>query len=569
MRLINTETGQFEEFIGRKVPKYAILSHTWEEEEVSFQDMTNGAFEKKKGYAKISKTCQLASAAGYRYAWVDTCCIDKSSSAELTEAINSMYRWYQRSAICYTYLSDLPPDAHLGTELPNCRWFTRGWTLQELIAPDEIYFLDRDWNLVGSKGGLLEQLAGITGIRQDVLRHAEPLSSIPVAQKMSWAADRITTRAEDTAYCLLGIFEVNMPLLYGEEERAFRRLQEEIIRTTPDLSIFAWFLPRPAGSDESTRTYCGVLADSPSAFWGCSLFSRRVTTQREFVLSNCGIKTQVQILWDPIPGSSGSRYMLPLDCSTEPEVFFGVRLRKCGPDYFVRENPWGLRRYRVPLWPSQSRERFLLAELPTTNAVGGLLIGDMRLFVGQTRWYALQIYNSSQFHPYSAWPSARYDDEDGLFFVSDDQLSDYGAMQLVLNFTYANGHDKIPVKLELMFYALGWASTNPHTLQCSIMDYKSRLSRLKDAQNTISELEQHRPQIIAHLKHREVPKQSASVHRIPDTDHYVVVTFTPTLAQNPDVCMKSFWRITFSYKIYKHFSMVPIIPNENWKSLGP
>jgi hypothetical protein len=143
MRLINTSTGRFEEFIGRNIPKYAILSHTWEEEEVSFKDTSDPSCKSKKGYSKIAMTCRLAAEAGLGYAWVDTCCIDKSSSAELTEAINSMFQWYGRAAICYVYFSDMVPSASLETGLQGCRWFTRGWTLQELIAPKKIDFFDQ------------------------------------------------------------------------------------------------------------------------------------------------------------------------------------------------------------------------------------------------------------------------------------------------------------------------------------------------------------------------------------------------------------------------------------------
>lgn len=122
MRLINTSTGAFEEFIGRNIPEYAILSHTWEDEEVSYQDYLGGACPLKKGYEKIRKTCELARESGVVYAWVDTCCIDKSSSAELTEAINSMYQWYERSEKCFVYLSDLEEGADLKTHLSKCRW---------------------------------------------------------------------------------------------------------------------------------------------------------------------------------------------------------------------------------------------------------------------------------------------------------------------------------------------------------------------------------------------------------------------------------------------------------------
>jgi hypothetical protein len=122
MRLINTSTYQLEEFFGSQIPKYAILSHTWEDEEVSFKDISDGTHAHKKGFVKIAKTCELAASEGLAYAWVDTCCIDKSSSAELTEAINSMFRWYERAEVCYAFLSDLPVHSDLDKIMPSCRW---------------------------------------------------------------------------------------------------------------------------------------------------------------------------------------------------------------------------------------------------------------------------------------------------------------------------------------------------------------------------------------------------------------------------------------------------------------
>jgi hypothetical protein len=164
MRLINTSTGLFEEFVGRNIPKYAILSHTWEEEEVSFEAMTNDpSFRSMKGYQKIKMTCHMASQAGYCFVWIDTCCIDKSSSAELTEAINSMYRWYQRSEICYVFLSDLPASAALNA-LQGCRWFTRGWTLQELLAPASVEFFAKDGQYLGDKQSLEQDIHQITSV---------------------------------------------------------------------------------------------------------------------------------------------------------------------------------------------------------------------------------------------------------------------------------------------------------------------------------------------------------------------------------------------------------------------
>jgi hypothetical protein len=248
----------------------------------------------KKGYQKIDMTCKIAFQAGLSYAWVDTCCIDKSSSAELTEAINSMYRWYQRSDICYAYLSDLPPSSSLETVLEKCRWFKRGWTLQELIAPKEIYFFDEEWNCIGSKRDLVKHLSRITRISTSVLQHEQRFSSVAVAQRLSWAADRETTRIEDQAYSLLGIFGVNMPLLYGEEEKAFRRLQEEIIRSTADLSIFAWTKSSDTRNTKgpNDRVFCGILAEAPTDFASCASFVTKLNHERrEFSVSNLGVKT--------------------------------------------------------------------------------------------------------------------------------------------------------------------------------------------------------------------------------------------------------------------------------------
>ncbi|KAH8900815.1 HET-domain-containing protein [Thozetella sp. PMI_491] len=273
MWLINVENGLLEEFIGARIPPYAILSHTWEDgQEVTFQEVNDHQANKgKRGYQKIKMTCKLAAEDGLQYVWVDTCCIDKSSSAELTEAINSMYNWYKRSAQCYAYLSDLSSVPTVPLEggswaVEHCRWFRRGWTLQELIAPTEIKFYNQDWRLCFKRSDASDQLAQITGVESEILNHTKELSMVSVAQKMSWAASRQSTRIEDTAYCLLGIFEINMPLLYGEEERAFTRLQAEIIKSCPDPSIFAW---THLEAGRTAKLFSGVLAPSPESFSSC------------------------------------------------------------------------------------------------------------------------------------------------------------------------------------------------------------------------------------------------------------------------------------------------------------
>ncbi|KAI6020594.1 hypothetical protein EDC04DRAFT_404610 [Pisolithus marmoratus] len=272
-----------------KTTSYAIVSHRWGTE-VSYEEMIGlmkmaeeerEEVKQRGGYHKIIKSCEQAVKDGYKWLWIDTCCIDKRSSSELSEAINSMYRWYQNAQVCYAYLHDVhelqwlnmrnyfSPLKH--TSLPE--WFMRGWTLQELIAPKQVEFFNRDWVLIGSKQRLARVLERVTGIPCGVLADGLAAKRLSVAQIMSWAARRKTTRVEDRAYSLMGLFGVNMPMLYGEGEKAFQRLQLEIIRMSSDHSIFAWSTdPRPfvfEGQSPRTPRTSSVLAEDPSDFQDC------------------------------------------------------------------------------------------------------------------------------------------------------------------------------------------------------------------------------------------------------------------------------------------------------------
>jgi Heterokaryon incompatibility protein (HET) len=263
MRLLDSKTLELKEFPENEIPKYAILSHTWGEHEISFYDMKQGSADAKAGYTKIEFSRAQAVADGLDYFWVDTCCIDKSSSAELSEAINSMYRWYQNAQICYAYLADVTADEEpqaAESAFAKSRWFTRGWTLQELIAPSNLVFYSTDWRKIATKSELRGMISQITGIEVAVLEGTDP-DCFSIAQRMSWASKRSTTRIEDIAYCLLGIFGVNMALLYGEGERSFVRLQEEIMKVSDDHSLFAW-----KAKDSDPRTSRGLLATSPEEF---------------------------------------------------------------------------------------------------------------------------------------------------------------------------------------------------------------------------------------------------------------------------------------------------------------
>ena len=283
------------EFGDDEVTEYAILSHRWIEQEVDYNEIVELAkiddeerteIRQRDGYRKILQSCEHAKKDGYKWLWVDTCCIDKRSSAELSEAINSMYRWYENSKICYAYLHDLPGSSfpisgdheryHKSNGWPE--WFSRGWTLQEMIAPRNVQFFNKDWHPIGDKRTLAPILESITRVPQHVLEEGLSSNRLCVAQIISWAADRTTTRVEDRAYSLMGLLDVNMPMLYGEGKKAFHRLQLEIIRTSNDQSIFAW------GCRGIVRVRTGsILADDPHFFWDCD--KMELMNQDEFIES--------------------------------------------------------------------------------------------------------------------------------------------------------------------------------------------------------------------------------------------------------------------------------------------
>ncbi|KAK5752651.1 hypothetical protein LTS12_017220 [Elasticomyces elasticus] len=273
MYLINAKTYRLEYFMDSDIPPYAILSHTWGPgEEVTFQDMqdTKGTGLGKPGFSKIRFTCEQALADNLQYAWVDTCCIDKQSSAELSEAINSMFLWYHGSQVCYALLSDLVvsqlafPDnatAVYGAsflnldvlpKLGSCRWFTRGWSIDTTVL---------NWDSKSDHRKLAQRFYD----RGDLCVLRAALDGHSIARRMSWAAHRQTSRVEDVAYSLMGIFGVNMPMLYGEGRRSFIRLGEEIARTSMDLSLFAWE-SRYTGKGRLAANTHGILADHPCRF---------------------------------------------------------------------------------------------------------------------------------------------------------------------------------------------------------------------------------------------------------------------------------------------------------------
>jgi hypothetical protein len=290
MRLLQVQTdGRFtlSKHETGNIPPYAILSHTWglESDEVTFSDINECTGQHKSGYRKLTFCGQQAAIDGLQYFWVDTCCIDQSSSSEVSEAILSMFKWYQAAVKCYVYLSDVSTSGSTGADLPpkqtwerqfrNSRWFTRGWTLQELLAPEFVDFFSTEGKRLGSKTSLLKEIHAVTGLPRQVLQ-GSALHRFSIEERLSWIRGRKTKRGEDMAYSLLGIFGVFIPLLYGEgEDNAMYRLEEAIDEAeNRGLSASIPKVARESSEDNSTE-----------ASWTSMMESRR---KRGSCL-NCGV----------------------------------------------------------------------------------------------------------------------------------------------------------------------------------------------------------------------------------------------------------------------------------------
>jgi Heterokaryon incompatibility protein (HET) len=351
------------QFVGEEIPEYAILSHTWgaDGEEVTFEELVKGTGKHKPGYEKIKLCVKQADLDGLKYSWVDTCCIDKSSSSELSEALNSMFRWYSEAKICYAYLSDVNLATGGGSEellatsrddFPkNSRWFTRGWTLQELLAPKLVIFLDSNWRKLGDKTSCCDAISSTTGIDHTILLDSTKIFDELYSTRMFWAARRKTSRPEDIAYCLMGIFGVHMPLLYGEGTgKAFTRLQLELFRGASSQSLLTWggHPERPIDSEGNQSsifafplTLRPILAQSPSLFIQRRAWHRLHTSNdaKPWVITNRGIEIQVLVItrkdWFVLigPDSTGvqKRYdlaiaVLPFRASEKSSLYLGMLL---------------------------------------------------------------------------------------------------------------------------------------------------------------------------------------------------------------------------------------------------
>ncbi|KAI1358212.1 heterokaryon incompatibility protein-domain-containing protein [Xylaria arbuscula] len=386
-------------------PQYAILSHTWisPKDEITYQDfksrksdIENDIF-KQTGWAKLKRYCDRAAGDGWDWVWMDTCCIDKTNPADTQEAINAMFRWYQNSGICYAYLEDVDANTALDRLGPidgNCassldldtiaskdnlanpesfphtliqallikaKWFTRGWTLQELLAPPYLVFVDCAWRRIGAREHWAKEISKICRIEAKHLTGFNPTdyTSCSIAMRLSWASNRETTVEEDETYSLLGLFGISLPLIYGEGRlRAFNRLQRELITVYNDDSIFAWKAPSAStrhflvhNKDENPGT--GILAPSIREFWDASsvrCFGLHGTT---FSMTNQGLEINAK-RWRS--RDDRTKCLIELNCGIELNRLVRIPLRHHTDNSYERmqvDRLYDRKTYDEDLWEEE------------------------------------------------------------------------------------------------------------------------------------------------------------------------------------------------------------------------
>lgn len=388
MRLLNTTTyllHENDELPGRgnPLPPYAVLSHTWIPtnddgvQEVTYQDMKTDFRRlrlgrlKSTGWLKLVRYCDFAASQGFEWAWMDTCCIDKTSPGDTQEAINAMFRWYRDAVVCYAYLVDVVATAQNETTsqvsdlMRQSNWFRRGWTLQELLAPPTVVFLNSNWEFLGTREFLAQDISSITKIDVENLVAFVPqnLLRASIASKLSWASERETTVEEDETYSLLGIFDLALPLIYGEgREQAFYRFQRELANRYDDDSLFAWhnkdaIVSRDLRRDREQTYFSGVLAPSIRCFRQSTDIRYR-RTPGPFSLTNQGI--MITRALHRMEGSFQNHAILEMNCyqqsSTSSPKSIGIVVGTNQPCQRLNRVPMVVRsssnRTRSPTWTS-------------------------------------------------------------------------------------------------------------------------------------------------------------------------------------------------------------------------
>ena len=354
-----------------------------------------------------------------------------SSSAELSEAINSMFEWYQEAEVCLVFLPDMPSPGDISRDLPRCRWFTRGWTLQELLAPGAVWFFDSAWEFMGEKRdrALRHLIINITAIPESLLAGSAGLSDYSNSVRMSWAANRQTTRVEDIAYCLMGIFDIKMPLIYGEGKKAFQRLQEEIVKSSDDASIFAW---TGKADGWGAPLYSGIYAESPAQFEHSDHPPLRDAIVHGISVTNRGIHIRISLGVSYSTAEANTyTYVLRLgrvyDARGHPTTL-GIYLRQVGPGYFVRYFPEQLPRFETALlFKSLIEDIYIATAIPPSvsrHPVGGYIEHTSTNYVGSLG-SALKFLLHDGMMLTDCYPTRNWDMQDQCFFTNSPSGLDW------------------------------------------------------------------------------------------------------------------------------------------------
>ncbi|KAH8585975.1 heterokaryon incompatibility protein-domain-containing protein [Bisporella sp. PMI_857] len=454
MRLLERDAkGKFSltKDLTKSIPAYAILSHTWgdDDQEVTYKDLTESSGESKAGYKKLRFCEEQAAHDDLRYFWVDTCCIDKSDAVELQKAINSMFRWYKNAAKCYVYLSDVSvPDnkvekcSSFESDFQSARWFTRGWTLQELLAPSSVEFFSADNKRLGDKLSLARLIHKTTGIPVEVLQKYDPTKSSFDEHYM--------------AYSLLGFFGIFLPLIYGEgRENAFRRLREEAKKSAKSRELDKLLVSdveNQAKKSQIAIEYCYIWRDRypySHVFWvHVSTLDRFEQAYRDIAKDMCIPGSEdpqndtLILVRDWLSKPDNGSWLIVLDNADDPDLFFELNLSVTNSNHplisnFVPQNANGFvitttRDKRIGLrltdggeeimiMPLASRdaEQLMRSRIPGSIGVNG---GDIRTLVEILGYIPLAITQAAAFIQENSMTVKSYIEE---LKASDSDLQDY------------------------------------------------------------------------------------------------------------------------------------------------
>jgi hypothetical protein len=455
--------------------------------------------------------------------------------------------------------------------------------LQELIAPPTLHFFDSAWCAIGTKRSLIDLLSEITRIDSSVLDGTVPLSAFSVAQKMSWAAPRQTTRTEDIAYCLFGIFDLNLPLLYGEGKKAFRRLQEEIIRTKLDFSIFAWQWCRldenghPMSDAEYKRTFdpnssdlvlSGVLAESTAEFYPCvDYISNPEDIYGDVSITNVGIKIHTRVLLYRRKNTEAVSYVLPLSCRSGDQSL-GIHLRQAGSQQYLRGDPRLLVKYdtraalpgKIQSIPPAARH--LLVKIPEQSGYQEHRLGYASKILPRVRKQVLQIRLPPHISILEPWPVANFDHHDRLFCFPKYLRNNFGCVRVFAGVPVPRENGSVEA-----FVFNAWicaVGISLHTVEFSVIESEptndAKLSRfLSMATNA----DYHTGQIRTLLDTCGIPQASSTICPIANTQYIAVLKVEPHFVEDRKICRAGFKRLILDYKIHRMDDR-PTIQKNKW-----